>query len=374
MTIYFDNAATTPLNAASIDAMTKWITSQNFGNPSSIHHMGRQANKILRECRQSIAQHLASKENQITFTSGGSESNNNAIKGYALAHQHKGKHLITTKIEHHSVLHTMAYLEERFGFEVSYLDVCDGQINMKQFQSLLREDTILVSMMFANNETGDLLPIKEVGDLLKHHQAAFHVDAVQVVGKIALHPDDYGIDLMSASAHKFHGPKGVGFLYNRGLKFDSLIQGGEQEEKRRAGTENMIGIVGMTAALDDAFSHLSQNFSHVEQLEQLLQEELTSLDFHINGRSKAYLPHVLNLSFPNHQNSIVLTQLDLEDIAVSTGSACTAGTVEPSHVLSAYYGKDSSRLKDSIRISFSDQNTQEEVFYLAKILTKILGD
>lgn len=369
--IYFDNAATTPLSPSVISTITESMQTY-FGNPSSIHSYGRDASKCLRNCRLSIAKHLDVQERHIVFTSGGTESNNHAIKGYALANQAKGKHLITTAIEHHSVLHTMRYLEQRFGFEVTYLEVKNGQIDLDQLKAALREDTILVSVMFANNETGDLLPIKEIGDILRNHQAVFHVDAVQAIGKVPLHPEDLGIDLLSASAHKFHGPKGVGFLYQKDLKLDALLHGGEQEEKRRASTENLLGIVGMVKALDEAMANMSQNNEHVQYLYQLLLDHLSGLDFYIN-KGKHTLPYILNIGFPNQQNSILLTKLDLAGFAVSTGSACTAGTVEPSHVLEAYFGKNSYHLSESIRISFSEQNTPDEVKALAKKLKEILG-
>ncbi|GAA0055311.1 UNVERIFIED_CONTAM: cysteine desulfurase [Streptococcus canis] len=369
---YFDNAATTPLSPNVIRAMTAAMQ-DNFGNPSSIHSYGRQANKTLRECRQAIANHFGASERQIIFTSGGTESNNTAIKGYALANQKKGKHLITTAIEHHSVLHAMAYLQERFGFEVTYLPCQNGQINLADLKKALRDDTILVSIMYANNETGDLLPIKDIGNLLKEHQAAFHVDAVQAVGKLKVVPSELGIDFLSASAHKFHGPKGVGFLYSKGLQMDALLHGGDQEEKRRASTENMISIVGMTQALNDAMTEQTQLTHHITTLREHLISQLDGLTYYIN-QSPNHLPHVLNIGFPGYQNGVLLTQLDLAGFAVSTGSACTAGTIEPSHVLAAYFGKDSHRLAESIRISLSDQNTLEEITQLAQTLRKILGD
>lgn len=368
---YFDNAATTPLSPNVIRAMTAAMQ-DNFGNPSSIHFYGRRANKILRECRQAIARNLGASEQQIIVTSGGTESNNMAIKGYALAHQAKGKHLITTTIEHHSVLHTMAYLEERFGFEVTYLPCQNGQINLSDLKQALRDDTILVSIMYANNETGDLLPIKDIGNLLKDHQAAFHVDAVQAVGKLKIIPSELGIDFLSASAHKFHGPKGCGFLYSDGQPIDSLLHGGDQEGKRRASTENMLGIIGMAQALTDAMTCLDQSTDHIISLRHHLISLLKGLPYYIN-QGTHYLPHVLNIGFLGYQNTILLTQLDLAGIAVSTGSACTAGAVNLSHVLAAYYGDDSSRLKESIRISFSDQNSIEDVNQLAQTLKNILG-
>lgn len=369
--IYFDNAATTPLSESVIKAMTDHMAT-TFGNPSSIHSFGRSANKVLRDCRQSIASLLEVPERSIIFTSGGTESNNTAIKGYALANQAKGKHLITTAIEHHSVLHTMAYLEERFGFEVTYLKPIDGKFSVQQVQAALRPDTIMVSMMAANNETGDLLPIEEVARLLNDHQAVFHVDAVQAIGKIALRPSELGIDFLTASAHKFHGPKGVGFLYSNSLHFDQLLHGGDQEEKRRASTENLISIIGMTKALDDAYLHMSENFEKIELLQQSFLEKLSVCNYYLS-KSDNSLPHVINIGFPNQDNALLLTRLDMEGIAVSTGSACTAGTVEPSHVLEAYYGTDSNRLRESIRVSISDQNTLEEIDSLSQHIIAILG-
>src|SRR3712207_3228194 len=266
----------------------------------------------------------------------------------------------------------MAYLEDRFGFEVTYLEAKNGIIDLNQLQAALREDTILVSMMFANNETGDLLPIQAVGSMLKQHQAVFHVDAVQAIGKVPIQPADLGIDLLSASAHKFHGPKGTGFLYNQGLKLDSLLHGGNQENKRRAGTESLINIVGMTQALDEAVSRLPQHYQHAKELSQLLLSELEGIPYQLN-HNECHLPYIINIGFPGYQNHVLLTQLDLAGFAVSSGSACTAGAVEPSHVLAAYFGKQSHRLTEAIRISFSEQNTQKDVIALATQLKHILG-
>lgn len=369
--IYLDNAATTPLTPSVIDAMTE-IMVNDFGNPSSIHGIGRQANQRLRSSRQMIASALKTDPRRIIFTSGATESNNTAIKGYALANQAKGKHLITTAIEHHSVLYTMEYLEKRFGFEVTYLKPENGHISAQQVADALRDDTILVSIMFANNETGDLLPVKEIGELLQDHQAAFHVDAVQAVGKIDVFPEEIKADFLSASAHKFHGPKGVGILYSTPQHFDNLLHGGEQEEKRRASTENMIGITGLAQALSDAVAHKDENYQHVQELRQAFLDGISDLDYYING-SQHKMPHVLNIGFPNQNNGILLTQLDLAGFAVSTGSACTAGTVDPSHVLSSIYGDDSPRLTESIRISFSELNTISEVQQLAQKLIEIVG-
>ncbi len=369
--IYFDNAATTALTPSVIATMTEAMTN-DFGNPSSIHSYGRKANYRLRSYRQMVATAFKTEPRRIIFTSGGTESNNTAIKGYALANQDKGKHLITTAIEHHSVLHTMEYLEKRFGFEVTYIEPQNGQISAKQVSDALRDDTILVSIMFANNETGSLLPVQEIGALLSDHQAVFHVDAVQAVGKIEVFPEEIGADFLSASGHKFHGPKGIGVLYSTPQHFDSLLHGGEQEEKRRASTENMVGIAGFAQALSDSTANQMEHYKKVEELHQSLIDGLGELDYYINSDQNA-LPYVVNIGFPGQNNTLLLTQLDLAGFAVSTGSACTAGTVEPSHVLASLYGKNSPRLMESIRISFSELNTTDQVQKLIKKLIEIIG-
>ncbi|MGT2749990.1 cysteine desulfurase family protein [Streptococcus orisasini] len=369
--IYFDNAATTPMTDSVIKAMTEMMAA-TFGNPSSIHSYGRAANKLLRDCRQKVAQVFDVPSRNIIFTSGGTESNNTALKGYALAHQEQGKHIISTTIEHHSVLNSLHYLEKRFGFEVTYLNPIAGRISAQQVRDALREDTILVSTMFANNETGDLLPIEEIGNLLKEHQAAFHVDAVQAMGKIPIHPKELNIDFLSASAHKFHGPKGVGILYAGDLHFDNFLHGGEQEEKRRASTENLIGITGLAQALIEAQTHQKDNWEYVSNLKKTFLEGLDGLDYYLNSNEEA-LPYVVNIGFPNYNNGILLTQLDLAGFAISTGSACTAGTVDPSRVLSAKYGANSQRLQESVRISFSDLNKLDEAKALAAKIKEIVG-
>ena len=364
--IYFDNAATTPLLPEVITAMTETMET-TFGNPSSLHAHGRMASKLLRESREEIARSLHTLPNRIFFTSGGSESNNTVIKGYCLKHQADGKHIITTALEHHAVLEPIEYLVERFGFEVTIVQPRDGRILASDIKAALRPDTILVSTMFANNETGDLLPIKEIGELLKNLPAAFHVDAVQAIGKVPVYPEELGVDFLSASAHKFHGPKGVGFLYAAVPDFENLIHGGDQENKMRASTENLISIVGMSTAIQQATLHQEENFHHVQKLGQELVNGLAAYDYYVNA-SDDHLPFVWNLGFPGVQNDVLLMRLDLAGISVSTGSACTAGTVQPSHVLEALYGKDSSRLKESLRISFSELNTVEEVQdFLAKL-------
>lgn len=369
--IYLDNAATTPLSSKALQTLLE-ISQDVFGNPSSIHEAGRKASYVIRQARQTIADCLSVSSNQIIFTGGGSEADNLAIKGYALANQHKGKHLITTAIEHHAVLHCMDYLEKRFGFEVTYLQPIDQKITPQQVEDALRPDTILVSMMYANNETGQLLPIREIGQILANHQAVFHVDAVQAIGKLRITPDEEGIDFLAASAHKFHGPKGVGFLYSRFSQFDSLIHGGKQENQHRSGTENVASIAAMATALTEQIEALMSNTKTVAGLKQHLLAGLKDCTFYQNEAGK-HLPHVANIGFPNQLNEQLLMKLDLAGIAVSSGSACTAGVVQNSHVLEAMYGKESHRLRESIRISFSENNTLQEVDQLLSILKQIIG-
>lgn len=369
--IYLDNAATTPLSQKALETLLS-VSQEVFGNPSSIHSFGRKANQILRQARQDIAQVLKVHPDNLIFTSGGSEADNLAIKGYALANQDKGKHLITTAIEHHAVLHTMEYLEKRFGFEVTYLQPIDQKITAQQVKEALRPDTILVSVMYANNETGHLLPIQEIGDLLRDHQAVFHVDAVQVLGKLPVFPAELGIDFLAASAHKFHGPKGVGFLYSKEAKMDSLIHGGKQEGQHRAGTENLAAIAAMAAALEEEFSQAEQHAHYIQTLKEQFLTEIADLDYYLN-QDQGALPHILNMGFPGHLNEQILMRLDLAGIAISSGSACTAGVVQKSHVLEALYGKDSTRLSEAIRISFSELNTPEEITKLSQTIKEIIG-
>ncbi|GGE33256.1 cysteine desulfurase family protein [Streptococcus himalayensis] len=369
--VYLDNAATTQMSKGAIAAMLD-VMNTTFGNPSSTHHFGRSANKQLRESRQIIADLLETNPQHIFFTSGGTESNNTVLKGYALAHKHQGKHIISTAIEHHAVLETLDYLVEHFDFEVTYIQPENGQITAQQIKDALRDDTILVSTMYANNETGLLLPIEDIGKLLENHPAAFHVDAVQAIGKIPIYPEKLGIDFLSASAHKFHGPKGIGFLYARPLVFEKLLHGGSQEEKRRAGTENLAAIVGMATALQENLNQVEENVTHVNQLKQQLLEELAGIDFYLNEDGE-HLPYVINVGFPKQNKDLLLLRLDLAGIAVSTGSACTAGVSEPSHVLAALYGSQSPRLAESIRISLSEQTTSQEITTLTQTLKNIIG-
>mgnify|MGYP000843799934 FL=1 len=369
--IYLDNAATTPMSPVAIKAMTQ-VMQETYGNPSSIHSHGRQAGKLLREARQELASLLGTKPQHVFFTSGGTESNNTAIIGYCLRHQGRGKHIITTAIEHHAVLEPIEYLVENFGFEVTVLKPVNQEITADQVKNALREDTILVSTMFANNETGTLLPIDEIGDVLKNHPAVYHVDAVQAVGKLEILPEELGIDFLSASAHKFYGPKGVGFLYAASTDFDSYLHGGDQEQKKRAGTENLPAIIGMVAALKDDLEHIEPNLEKVQKLQETFLAEMDGSNYYLN-QGKEQLPYVLNIGFPGQRNDLLLLRLDLEGISISTGSACTAGVVQVSHVLQALYGEDSPRLHESVRVSISPQNTEQEIITLANTLKNIIG-
>ena len=369
--IYLDNAATTPMSAVAISAMTK-VMQETYGNPSSIHGHGRQAGKLLRAARQELAQLLGTKPQHIFFTSGGTEGNNTAIIGYCLRHQEQGKHIITTAIEHHAVLETIDYLVQHFGFEVTIIQPENQEITAQQIQKALRDDTILVSTMFANNETGNLLPIAEIGQILKEHPATYHVDAVQAIGKLLIHPEELGIDFLTASAHKFHGPKGIGFLYASTLDFDSYLHGGDQEQKKRAGTENLPAIVGMVAALKEDLEKHTENIVLVQELLDSFLSEMNGTNHYLN-KGNNHLPYVLNIGFPGQKHDLLLLRLDLAGISISTGSACTAGIVQTSHVLEAMYGKNSDRLKESVRISLSPQNTLEEMQILAQSLKEISG-
>ncbi|QKS70791.1 cysteine desulfurase [Paenalkalicoccus suaedae] len=371
--IYLDHAATSPIHKDVVQVMADSLK-EFFGNPSSIHHYGREARRMLDDARETIATSIHAKSDEIVFTSGGTEADNLAIIGYAKRHRSQGTHLITVKTEHHGVLHACEHLE-RDGFDVTYLNVDeDGMIRMDELQAALRDDTILVSIMMANNETGVLLPIKEIGDLLKDHQAVFHTDAVQAIGKYPIHVDELHIDLLASSAHKFNGPNGVGFLYKRkGITLDPLTYGGEQERKTRAGTENVAGILGMAKALSIAIQDMH---ARSEQYEEFREQFLRILDenaieYKLNGHKTERLNNVMNLSFEGMNVESILMNLDLSGVAVSSGSACTAGSVEPSHVLTAMFGNND-RSKSAVRFSFGLGNTIEQVIHAANAVVKTL--
>lgn len=372
--MYFDHAATSPMHPVAIEKMTA-IMNEVFGNPSSIHQYGRKAHEYLEKARQVIAKTLKVKPHEIIFTSGGTEGDNYAIIGAAFANQAKGRHIISTSIEHPAVMETLHYLENQ-GFEVTYLPVdAKGQISVADFKQALREDTILVSIMFANNETGNLLPIVQIGEILKDHPAVFHTDAVQAYGKVAIFPEKLGIDLLSISAHKINGPKGIGFLYKKdSVKLQPITHGGEQEEKRRAGTENLPAICAMAEVAQFHHEHLAEEQAQMQALSQHFLEGLSQqqVRYQVNGDEANKLPQVWNLSFDQVNNQMLLMHLDLANMAISTGSACTAGNVNPSHVLEAMYGKNDEKIHTAIRVSFGLGNTLDEVEQLAQQLGQVV--
>lgn len=373
--IYLDNAATTPMHTAVVATMFEAMK-EDFGNPSSVHQFGRKAHGKLEVARSQIAKSIGAKETEIFFTSGGTEGDNYAIMQTAFLRKEFGKHLITTAVEHHAVLHTMEFLETQ-GFEVTYLSVDDtGQIDLDELKAALRPDTILVSIMFANNEIGTIYPINEIGAILSEHQAYFHTDAVQAYGCLDIDVKELNVNFLSVSAHKISGPKGVGFLYMKeATPLPPLMHGGDQETKKRAGTENLPGIIGFSQAVRLLSSDQKEkNALHYEELRTQLLNALAAenIEFEVNGDASQRLPHILNLWIKGIPNDLLLVHLDLMGIAISTGSACTAGNVEPSHVLSAMYGTKNPLIKESIRISFGKQTTSDEITYLASCLNKIV--
>ncbi|WP_332690675.1 cysteine desulfurase family protein [Halalkalibacter lacteus] len=372
--IYVDHAATSPLHPDVLDAMLPYFQT-HFGNPSSIHQIGRQARQALDQARLSIAESLRVREQTLVFTSGGTEADNMAIIGYALEHEKKGKHIITSKVEHHAVLHACQELEKR-GFEVTYLPVDEtGSVKLIDVQAALRDDTILVTLMFGNNEVGTIQPIKEIGELLQKHQAVFHTDAVQACGAIEMKLAELQVDMLSISAHKINGPKGIGLLYVREeIKLRPVLYGGEQERKRRAGTENVAAIVGFAKAMQLAIHSIRERQERYHQFAQVLidtwvKEEVA---FFVNGHQTERLPHVLNVSFPGVNIESLLMNLDLAGIAASSGSACTAGSIEPSHVLVAMFEQASERIQSAIRFSFGLGNKVEQIERVAIETAKIV--
>lgn len=372
--VYLDNAATTPMAASVITTMTDQMTN-NFGNASSTHAFGRAAREVLDDSRHVIAQSINAPDDDIIFTSGGTESDNTAMLQTAQARKSLGKHIITTAIEHQAILKSAAYLEEQ-GFEVTYLPVDqNGEISLDDFKAALRPDTILVSIMTGNNEVGSHMPIHEIGEILKDHQAWFHTDAVQAYGLLDIDVERDHIDMLSTSAHKINGPKFLGFLYKRnGINFPSFVKGGEQEDKRRAGTENVPAIAGFAQAVKELTTEeKAHRQAKYHQFKQYVVDELTKngVDFEVNGSlSENNLQHVLNLWIKGISTYTLQTNLDLGGVAVSGGSACTAGSLEPSHVLIAMFGADSPRIGESIRLSFGRYTTQADLDQFVTVLTK----
>ncbi len=373
--IYLDHAATTPVHPA-VSATHYKMSQTIFGNPSSIHSYGREARKWLDNARKTLAQSIHAEPSEIIFTSGGTEADNNAVFGTAVAMKNQGNHIITTTIEHHAVLNPCKQLE-LLGYDVTYLEVdANGQISVEQVKNALTDQTILVSIMYGNNEVGTIQPIREIGELLKDHQAKFHTDAVQAYGLIPLHVDELGVDLLSVSAHKLNGPKGIGFLYQRkGNDMTPLLFGGEQERKRRAGTENIPAIVAFAEAVTIAGQAMDQNTDNYNKyadiLTTVLDEQGVSYEVNVNDHVEK-LPHVLNISFPGTDIESLLVNLDIAGVAVSSGSACTAGSLDPSHVLTAMFGVGSPKLRNSVRFSFGLGLDEDSVKKAAETTAEIV--
>ena len=372
--IYLDNAATTKTAPEVVKAMLPYF-SEHYGNPSSIYSLGTESKKVVSEVRESIAKSLGAANNEIYFTAGGSEADNWAIKATAEAYVQKGKHIITSAIEHHAVLHTCEYLEKR-GFEVTYVGVDEnGILKLDELEKAIRPDTILISVMFANNEIGTIQPIKEIGRIAKEHGVLFHTDAVQAYGQLPINVDEYQIDMLSASAHKLNGPKGIGFLYIRkGLKTRSFIHGGAQERSRRAGTENVPGIVGLGAASARAFSRMEEKTKKEIELRDYLirriEEEVPYC--RLNGDRTRRLPNNVNFSFRFVEGESLLIMLDMRGICASSGSACTSGSLDPSHVLLAI-GLPHEIAHGSLRLTLSEENTKEELDTTVEAIKEIVA-
>ena len=371
--IYMDNAATTPVKKEVLEEMLPFF-SEKYGNPSSVYSLGSASKVEVEKAREQVATALGADKKEIFFTAGGSESDNWAIKGVAYNRRKKGNHIITTKIEHHAVLHTCQYLEKQ-GFEVTYLDVdSDGLIDLNDLRNSIKETTILITIMFANNEIGTIQPIKEIGQIAKEHNVLFHTDAVQAIGSIKIDVDELNIDLLSLSAHKFFGPKGIGALYIRkGIRIDNLISGGGQERGKRAGTENLASIIGLGKAIELAYENLEE---HNKKLIGLRDRFIDKIENNIkyvrvNGHRTNRLPGNVNVSFEFIEGESLLLLLDMNGIAASSGSACTSGALDPSHVLLAI-GLSHEIAHGSLRLSLSEFNTEEQVDFVVEKLIEIV--
>ena len=372
-TIYVDNAATTKTSRTAIDAMLPYFD-KIYGNPSSLHSVGQAAADALRKAREEAAEVLGCEPSEITFTSGGSEADNQALVSAAAIGARKGKkHIISTAFEHHAVLHTLKKLEKE-GFEVTLLDVHEnGMVSARQVADAIREDTCLVTVMYANNEIGSIQPIAEIGAVCREKGVIFHTDAVQAVGHIHINVKEENIDMLSLSAHKFHSPKGVGLLYaRRGIRLTNIIEGGAQERGKRAGTENIPGIVGMVAALKEANANIDANAAKVSALRDRLIAGLEKIPHSaLNGDRTRRLPGNVSLCFEGIEGESLLLLLDAKGICASSGSACTSGSLDPSHVLLAI-GRPHEVAHGSLRLTLSEENTQEEVDYIIEETTKVV--
>lgn len=371
--IYMDNAATTRVSEPVAQAMMPYLT-EVFGNPSSVHSFGREARKALDHARAQVAQALGAEPKEIYFTGCGTESDNWAIRGAAYAHKDKGNHIITTTIEHHAVLHTCEQLEKE-GFEVTYLEVDEyGRVDVKALEAAIRPTTILITVMAANNEIGTLEPIEEIGRIAREHKVLFHTDAVQAIGSVPFDVKRMNIDMLSLSGHKFHAPKGVGALYIRsGVRIDRFIRGGAQERGQRAGTENLASIVGMGRAIELATQNLEAHNAKLSALRDRLIQGIQSNipEVRLNGHPTMRLPGNVNVSIRYIEGESLLLSLDLKGIAASSGSACTSGSLDPSHVLLAI-GLPHEIAHGSLRFSLSEENTEAEVDYVIDTLREIV--
>lgn len=373
-TIYFDNNATTQTDEEVLKAMLPYFV-ENYGNPSSIYKIGRENRKAVEEARKKVATALNCEPDEIYFTSGGSEADNTAIRGIAYQYQKKGNHIITSKIEHPAVLETCKQLEKE-GFEVTYVGVKEnGILDLEELKSAIKATTILISVMFANNEIGTIQPMQEIGEIAQKHHIFFHTDAVQAVGSVSIDVKALHIDALSLSAHKFYGPKGIGALYmKKGIQFGKLINGGHQEKNKRAGTENVPGIVGLGKAIELAYENLEEHNKTIQALRDyyVAQVEEKIPYIHINGDRKKRLPGNSNISFRFIEGEGLLLNLDLKGICASSGSACTSGSLDPSHVLLAI-GLPHEIAHGSLRISIGKYNTKEEIDYVVENLVEIVG-
>lgn len=371
--IYLDNAATTKTRPEVVETMLPYFT-EFYGNPSSVYEFSGISKKAITGARETIANALGAKSNEIYFTAGGSEADNWALIATAEAYETKGKHIITSKIEHHAVLHTCEYLEKR-GFEVTYLDVDEnGVIKLEELKKAIRPDTILITIMFANNEIGTIEPIKEIGQIAKERGVLFHTDAVQAFGHLPINVDEYNIDMLSASGHKINGPKGIGFLYIRtGIKSRSFVHGGGQERKRRAGTENVPGIVGFGKAVELAISEMDERIQKETDLrEYLMNRVMDEIPYtRINGHRKNRLSNNVNFAFQFIEGESLLIMLDMKGICGSSGSACTSGSLDPSHVLLAI-GLPHEIAHGSLRLTLDQVNTREEMDYVVESMKEIV--
>lgn len=372
--IYFDNAATTPVRKEVYDEILPYFM-QYYGNASSVYTIARESKKALEKARQQVAKALNADTEEIYFTAGGSESDNFALKGVAEAMQKKGKHIITTQIEHHAILHTCEYLQQK-GFEITYLPVDEyGKIHLEDLKNAIREDTILISVMFANNEIGTIQPIKQIGEIAKQKGIYFHTDAVQAVGHVKIDVKEMNIDLLSLSGHKLCAPKGIGAIYiKKGVEIEPFVHGGAQEKKRRAGTENIAGIVGLGKAIELASEEIEQNTKKLIYLrDKLINGILENIPYSkLNGHPTDRLPGNCNISFDFIEGESMLLLLDSKGIAASSGSACTSGSLDPSHVLLAI-GLPHEKAHGSLRMTLEQYNTEQEVDTVLKELPAIVS-